>query len=190
MNHLSPLARKMIAWSIVLILSIAVTLYGFLPLYSMQRTARAEYEQKTTLLDRYRLRLARLDRQETSDREAIGAVLKAGLILRSTDRRLAVAELREYLNASVAAAGAELQSSQDVNREDPDVPIESASLEASMTVTLGQLQDILYSLESRLPLLRIEALRVRRGRMVRGSAEIPLNVQLTMTGYIYPDAGS
>lgn len=186
MNGLSPPMRKLVAWSIVLVMALAFVVYGILPVYNARRVLDEELAHKVDLIKRHEGRLAHAEIVLAGGDTAIESFLESGLFLRENESRLAEAELREYLNASVAGTGAKIQSSQGIGQGTSNGPVGAVSLQVTIEATLSQLQDILYNIEAQAPYLFIRQLQIHGGRRAGGQREAPLRVQLRITGYAHP----
>lgn len=187
-GHRTVLSRTA-AWGLLLLL-VSIPLWQFvLPAVEEYRLLRDSVEMKQRLATRL-LRAGRDLAWSQKQQAQTGHVTRdAGLLLNSTRSSRADTEIRDYLTQTMRSSGGRMRSSQSLVVR-PDGLLHSHSLRASITVTLPQLTDLLYRLESQRPLLFVDGLQIQApgGRRTAATEGQPLNVQLTVMGYAISEA--
>jgi len=193
---LPSLSQRLLALALALLMAAllyAVVTQGLIGRYRYYQNSVAQHQEQ----------LARLERiaatQETL-RQRIAAVQKdpglATQYLAQSNPALAAAELQQRLKTAVDAAGGALQSTQALPPVDEGAVIK-VTVSALFNGDTSSLQQVLYALESQIPLLFVEHLevsaRITRPRLPSGRyanyTRIQLSAQFEVSGYLRKEGG-
>lgn len=119
-----------------------------------------------------------------------------GALMNASTPTLAAAQLQQQLKATVEAAGGSMVSSQVLDGQ-PDGTFVKVRVNVRMTLSVPQLQQVLYELESQRPVLMVDELlilsRTRSSRSSRRkavAAKTNLDVRAQLSGYMPAAAGT
>lgn len=190
MNQLKPGQSRLLAVGLLVIVLLLLIRILLVPLwaawsdYGSQIDALenrlAVYERTVTGMDENQKRLAELKaRQPATD-----------WYLSETTPALSAAALQQMLHRQVTTNGAQVISSQIIER-DEDAPLQSVAIQAHLRGELSELVGLLYTLEDGRPVLFIDNVRIlanpRRQvsrQRTNARAQLPaLDVRFDLIGY-------
>ncbi len=190
------LSHRLLALALALLmvaLLYAVVAQGLIGRYRYYQNSLAQYQEQLA-------RLERIAATQEALRQRIAAVQKdpglATQYLAQSNPALAAAELQQRLKTAVDTAGGALQSTQALPPVDEGAVIK-VTVSALFNGDTSSLQQVLYALESQIPLLFIEHLevsaRITRPRLPSGRyanyTRIQLSAQFEVSGYLRKEGG-
>ena len=185
--RLGDLARRVLAIAIPVVLGLFVYWLAALPLWQhwqQTRDAVAEYESRIARLLGIVAQSKRLsERRDASPAESD----PRRFLIAGTTATLAAAALQKRVGSTVRQSGGRLASTRVLRAEEEHGFVRIA-IAVRLEVDTPGLQQALYALESRLPLLVVDELVViaRGGRGSGGTGRGPANldVQLRISGWM------
>ncbi len=190
------LSHRLLALALALLmvaLLYAVVAQGLIGRYRYYQNSLAQYQEQLA-------RLERIAATQEALRQRIAAVQKdpglATQYLAQSNPALAAAELQQRLKTAVDTAGGALQSTQALPPVDEGAVIK-VTVSALFNGDTSSLQQVLYALESQIPLLFVEHLevsaRITRPRLPSGRyanyTRIQLSAQFEVSGYLRKEGG-
>lgn len=190
------LSHRLLALALALLmvaLLYAVVAQGLIGRYRYYQNSLAQHQEQLA-------RLERIAATQEALRQRIAAVQKdpglATQYLAQSNPALAAAELQQRLKTAVDTAGGALQSTQALPPVDEGAVIK-VTVSALFNGDTSSLQQVLYALESQIPLLFVEHLevsaRITRPRLPSGRyanyTRIQLSAQFEVSGYLRKEGG-
>lgn len=154
--------------------------------WTVHRTALMSAEtagveaRRQALMDR-----ARISPKQVSHAEPRGA---EDYFLKAESRPLAAAALQAALAERIESAGLQVEEFEYVELGEQDATFGAVGLRVSFASTTPALQDILFQIEQRFPVMIVDTLSVRAERRSGGSPyeATPLRVVLSVKGFSEP----
>ena len=185
---MSPGFSKVLAVALLALLVTALWRFGLMPLWEGFALDRESVAQTRSAIDRYRSLSAQTEsfQRQLAAIEAHDGVNRA--LLDASSPTLAAAALQQRIKSTVERHGGSLVSSQ-VLEPQPSGAFNRVRVNVRVTLSVVQLQQVLFELESALPVLVVDqmlvaARRVRRGRRTVSSDAEQLDVRMEVAGFL------
>lgn len=183
MMTLSLPLRRAAALSLLIAIVMAVYTICIDPLVSAYTGNAAAAAQLQSALEKYRQIATRLPAMtQTLENLRAGQAAQQGY-LAGANEAVAAATLQDRLKGLIAHEGGQLQSTQAMPQTQIPGKPQRVGVRAHIIVRLGELQAVLYRLESEMPVLFVENLSIRAVTATAADEGL-LDVNLDVIGYL------
>lgn len=182
-------------WVALGLLAVVILLVLFLAVIPLLSTGMEYHEQKQDLVFRLQ-RAKQIVARKEQVKQGVAQIKKQyqsqNYFSRSTTVALASAELQKFIKETITQAGGQLTSTQVLASKNQD-DFNRVTVKVRMSGDIDVLRNLLFGIESSIPLMIVEQIDIRpvRGKRNRKTRKIEpsnqLNVNFQVTGFMRGD---